>query len=117
MHKLLIVLRGRSDADELERRWSEDFVPLAEKMPGLRRVMVGRVTGSPAGGAETLLVHELLFDDFASLQAAMTSPAGQAAGSALIQFAGAKAELLFAEHLEMDLARPPAPDAAGEARA
>jgi hypothetical protein len=50
VHKLVIVLRGRRDADELERRWSEDFVPLAEKMPGLRRVLVGRVTGSPAGG-------------------------------------------------------------------
>jgi hypothetical protein len=44
----------------------------------------------------------------------MTSPAGQAAGSALIQFAGEKADLLFAEHLEMDLARPAAPEAVGE---
>jgi uncharacterized protein (TIGR02118 family) len=114
VHKLVIVLRGRRDADELERRWSEDFVPLAEKMPGLRRVLVGRVIGSPAGGAETLLVHELLFDDFPSLQAAMTSPAGQAAGSALIQFAGERAELLFAEHLEMDLEHPTAAEAVDE---
>jgi uncharacterized protein (TIGR02118 family) len=106
MHKLVVVLRRSAEDERIERRWSEDFVPLAEKMPGLRRVVVGRSVGSPGGRADVLLVHELLFDDLPSLHNAMTSPAGQAAGLALMQFAGERAELFFAEHHEMSLDAP-----------
>jgi len=84
------------------------FVPLAEKMPGLRRVFVGRASGAPSGPADVLLLHEFVFDDLASLQAAMTSAEGQAAGQALMRFAGKRAELFFAEHHEMSLEPPPA---------
>src|SRR3972149_3922573 len=105
MHKLVVVLRGAAESEWMERRWSEDFVPLAERMPGLRRVLVGRVRGAPAGPAEVLLLHEFLFDDLASLQAAMTSAEGQAAGLALMRFAGERAELFIAEHQEMSLGR------------
>jgi uncharacterized protein (TIGR02118 family) len=96
----------------MERSWSEAFVPLAEQMPGLRRVLVGRAAGSPSGRAEVLLIHELIFDDLEALSAAMVSPAGQAAGRALMQFAGERAELFFAEHHEMDLGDPPTVTAA-----
>jgi uncharacterized protein (TIGR02118 family) len=113
MHKLVVVLRGVAESEWMERRWSEDFVPLAERMPGLRRVLVGRARGAPAGSAEVLLLHEFLFDDLASLQAAMTSAEGQAAGLALMRFAGERAELFFAEHHEMSLDR--LPGAAGTA--
>lgn len=106
MHKLVVVIRGAEGSERLERRWSEDFVPLAEKMPGLRRVLVGHVIGSPAGPADAVLVHELIFDDLDALQAAMTSPEGQAAGQSLMRFAGDRAELFFAEHHEMDLGSP-----------
>jgi len=107
MHKLVVVLRGVAESDRLARHWSEDFVPLAEKMPGLRRVLVGRVNGAPSGPADVLLLHEFLFDNLASLRAAMISPEGQAAGAALMRFAGERAELFFAEHFEMGLEPPP----------
>lgn len=107
MHKLVVVIRGGAEPDWMERRWSEDFVPLAERMPGLRRVLVGGVVGSPGGGADISLIHELLFDDLQALRAALTSPEGQAAGQALMRFAGERAELFFAEHHEMSLETPP----------
>src|SRR3972149_4937324 len=113
MHKLVVVLHGAAESEWMERRWSEDFVPLAERMPGLRRVLVGRVRGAPAGPAELLLLHEFLLDDLASLEAAMPSAEGQAAGLALMRFAGERAELFFAEHHEMSLDR--LPGAAGTA--
>lgn len=108
MHKLVVVLRGAAESEWLERHWSDDFVPLAEKMPGLRRVFVGRASGAPSGPADVLLLHEFLFDDLPALQAAMTSAEGQAAGQALMRFAGKRAELFFAEHHEMSLEPPPA---------
>jgi len=103
MHKLVVILRRTTDSEAAEQHWSEDFVPLAERMPGLRRVLVGRAAGSPQGRTDVLIVHEFLFDDREALYAAMASPEGQAAGEALMRFAGDRAELIFAEHLEMSL--------------
>lgn len=105
MHKLIVVLRRSPDPEAVERNWSERFVPLAERMPGLRRVFVGRTVGGPGVIPQILLVHELLFDDLESLRNAMTSPEGQAAGRALMGFAATTSDLFFSEHLEMDLPR------------
>jgi uncharacterized protein (TIGR02118 family) len=100
VHKLMIMFGRTSDPIGLETRWSQDFVRLAEKMPGLRRVSVSRVLGGPGGEVDLHLVHEFYFDDLAAVQAAMASPEGQAAGRALMEFAGESATLVFAEHLE-----------------
>lgn len=105
MHKLVVVLRRSPDSDAVERSWSEKFVPLAEQMPGVRRVIVGRTVGGPGVIPQVLLVHELLFDDLESLRRAMTSPEGQAAGRALMGFAATTSDLIFSEHLEMDMPR------------
>ncbi len=102
MHKLIILIRRPPDVAEFDARWSEDFVPLAEKMPGIRRVAVSRVRGGPSGQVDVHLVHEFYFDDRESLQAALTSPAGQSAGRALMSFAAEYATLCFAEHMEED---------------
>jgi len=96
----MILFARTPDPIELETRWSQEFVRLAEKMPGLRRVSVSRVLGGPGGEVDLHLVHEFYFDDLAAVQAAMASPEGQAAGRALMEFAGESATLAFAEHLE-----------------
>jgi uncharacterized protein (TIGR02118 family) len=109
----MIYFRRPTDPTTLERRWSEEFVPLAEKMPGIRRVTVSRVVGAPGEGCDLHLVHEFFFRDKEALTRAMLSPEGQAAGRALMSFAGEHATLCFAEHLEED--RPPAvEEGAGE---
>ncbi|MFN2146764.1 MAG: EthD family reductase [Anaerolineales bacterium] len=100
MHKLMILFRTTADPIELETRWSQNFVRLAEKMPGLRRVSVSRILGGPGGQVDLHLVHEFYFDNLAAVQQAMASPEGQEAGRALMEFAGESATLLFAEHLE-----------------
>ena len=75
-------------------------MPLAEQMPGLRRVSVSRAQGGPGGEADVHLIHEFYFEDIDSLQAAMGSPAGQEAGRALMTFDDPSVTILFAEHLE-----------------
>lgn len=106
MHKLVVLIRRPPDPEALERAWSESFVPQAERMPGLRRVTVGRTVGGPARAPSVMLVHEMYFDDLPALRDAMLSPQGQAAGRALMGLAGDHSELLFAEHMEMDIAAP-----------
>lgn len=100
MHKLVLAFRPPADPPAFERRWSEEFVPLAERMPGLRRVAVARAYGGPSGPPEIHLLHEFYFDDEAALRGAMASPEGQRAGRALMEFAAGRVSLVFAEHLE-----------------
>lgn len=100
MHKLVILFKQPPQPAEFERRWSEEFVPLAEKMPGLRRVVVSHAQGGPGGPVDIYLLHELHFDSQAALTEAMASPAGVAAGQCLLQIAPQQATLFFAEHME-----------------
>ena len=110
MHKLILVFKRPPDAAAFDRRWSEDFVPIAERMPGLRRITVARAYGGPSGPSDVYLVHEFHFDDEAALRSAMASPEGQQAGQVLMAFAARQVSLAFAEHLEEDR---PAPGRAG----
>lgn len=99
-YKLVILFKQPDDPDELRRRWSEEFVPLAERMPGLRRIAVSHVHGGPAGATPFSLIHELHFDGLMALTTAMASPEGVAAGQCLVRIARDSATLMFAEHQE-----------------
>lgn len=103
MHKLVLLFHQPEDPVEFDRRWSEEFVTVIERMPGLRRVAVGRVVGAAAGDAPPYLVHEFLFDGNEQLMQAMGSPEGQAAGRALMALAHGQVTICFAEHHEMVL--------------
>ena len=70
VHKLVILFNQPLPAD-FEQRWSEQFVPLAEKLPGLRRVVVSHTQGGPAGPVDVYLLQELHFDSLEALKAAM----------------------------------------------
>ena len=99
-YKLIIQFRQPPDPAEFERRWSEEFVSLAERLPGLQRVVVSHTHGGPAGPVDIYLIHELHFVSQAELTAALSSPEGVAAGQCLVHLAGRLATLLFAEHME-----------------
>ena len=99
-YKLVILFQRPPDPGEFERRWSEEFVHLAEQLPGLKRVVVSHTHGGPAGPVDIYLIHELHFASQADLTAALSSPEGVAAGQCLVRLAGRLATLLFAEHME-----------------
>jgi len=100
MSKLMLLFRRPADVVDFETRWSQEFVPKIEKVPGLRRVAVTRVTGGATGPVDLHLVHEFFFDNPQAVRHAMTSPEGQAAGRSLMSFAADHVTLCVAEHLE-----------------
>jgi uncharacterized protein (TIGR02118 family) len=100
VYKLIILFNQPADPEAFEQRWSEEFVPLAERLPGLQRVVVSHTAGGPAGPVPIYLIHELHFSGMNALTRAMTSPEGVAAGQCLVRLAGSSATLLFAEHME-----------------
>jgi uncharacterized protein (TIGR02118 family) len=74
-----IVLWGMpQDPGEFNRHYREVHIPLAKKLPGLRRYTLSRNAAPVRGGDPYYLVAELDFDDIASLKEAFRSPEGQA---------------------------------------
>lgn len=99
-YKLIILFNTPPNPAAFDQAWSEQFVPLAEKLPGLRRITVSHTQGGPAGPVGIYLLHELYFDSLEAVVSAMNSPVGMAAGKCLVDLVGKNATLLFAEHLE-----------------
>lgn len=101
MYKLIILFEPPIDEQDFQDNWQK-FMSLAEKLPRLKREVVSRVqeTIHSTEGNPVFRMHELLFDSRDALEAAMGSPAGQAAGQFLLAFTLGRVRLMVAEHME-----------------
>lgn len=102
MHKLMLIFTPPPDRQVFEDRWSEEFVPVAEKMKGICRISVSRVTEVLRANAEIYLIHEIYFEGAKELRSALTSTEGQRAAELLADLAGDFVTISLAEHLEED---------------
>ena len=100
MAKLLVLYKTPTDPVAFDRHYAEIHIPIAKKMPGLRKFDVSRgpVTG-PAGASDVYFIATLQFDDVAAIHAAFASPAGQAASADVPKFATGGVEMyMFDTH-------------------
>ncbi len=100
MVKLIALYRHPENQEEFDKRYFEEHLPLSDQMPGLRKVEIAKVIGSPMGNKEYYLQAELYFNDMDSLKAAMKSEESKAAGKVLMGFAGELVTMYFAEIVE-----------------
>lgn len=96
MATLLVLYKNATDAAAFDRHYFSTHIPLARKIPGLRRyeVSVGAIA-TPQGEAPYRLVATLTFDSLEAIQQALGSPEGQATAEDLKNFAQAGVELLM----------------------
>ncbi|MGE0481777.1 MAG: EthD family reductase [Phycisphaerae bacterium] len=102
MVKLIALYSKPANAESFEQHYRNVHMPLAARMPGLRKTVLGWVRGSPMGEARYHLVAELYFDSHEALKAAMKSPEGAAAAKDLMGFAGELVHLLVADVQELN---------------
>ena len=76
--RFLALYTTPSDPVAFDRHYFEVHVPLAKRLPGLRRYTVGRNITPVRGGPAYYLVAELDYDDMASLRASFASAEGRA---------------------------------------
>src|SRR5260221_14623739 len=98
MLKLTILYPQPTDEDAFEVRYNQNLA-LMEKMPGIQRRQACVVLGGPGGKSPYYRILELYFVDFPTLDSAMLSPEGRAAGGDLMQFAR-DSQLIFADVYE-----------------
>jgi uncharacterized protein (TIGR02118 family) len=99
---LVVVYKTPKDPSAFDRHYFDTHVPLAKKIPGLRKyeVSTGPVA-SPAGPSGVHLIAILRFDDAAAIQRAFASPEGQAAAADVQTFATGGADLFFFDSREV----------------
>ncbi len=102
MAKLLVLYKTPQDTVAFDTYYAETHIPIAKKIPGLRKYSVSRgpVT-TPGGPAPVHLVAELQFDDVAAVGAAFASPEGQAAVADVGKFATGGVDLLIYDSREV----------------
>src|SRR5262249_51219567 len=79
MARMVVIYRTPKDVEAFNRHYFDVHIPLAKKLPGLRKYEVS--TGPvpvPAGPSDVYLVGTLYFDDSATIQKAFGSPEGRA---------------------------------------
>jgi uncharacterized protein (TIGR02118 family) len=90
------------DTAAFDKHYFEKHVPIAKKIPGLRKYEVNEgPVSTPAGPAGIHLVAILHFDDLASIQKAFASAEGQAAGADVQTFATGGADMILFETREV----------------
>lgn len=88
MARLVVMYRTPKDPAAFDAHYFDKHVPIAKKIPGMRRYEVSQgPIGTPAGPSSYHLVATLHFDDLAAIEAAFASAQGQAAVADVQNFA------------------------------
>jgi uncharacterized protein (TIGR02118 family) len=102
MARLVVMYKTPKQAGAFDKYYFETHVPIAKRIPGLRKYEVshGPVV-TPAGPSGFHLIATLHFDDLAAIQAAFASAEGQAAAADVQTFATGGADMLLFETREV----------------
>ena len=96
MAEVLVLYKTPKDAAAFDKYYAETHIPLAKKMPGLRKYLVSQgPVATPAGPSGIHLVAVLSFDSMAAVQKAFGSAEGQATAADVPKFASGGADIMF----------------------
>jgi uncharacterized protein (TIGR02118 family) len=85
MARMVVIYKTPADVASFGKHYYEVHVPIAKKIPGLRKYEVSRgPIATPAGPSDVYLVATLHFDDLAAIRKAFASAEGQAAGRIVV---------------------------------
>ena len=77
MVRFLVLYDRPQDVEAFDRHYQDIHIPLAKKLPGLRRYTVSRMPFAIRGGEPYYLIAELDWDDMEALQRAFQSAEGK----------------------------------------
>jgi len=102
MARLVVMYRDPKDAGVFNKYYFEKHVPLAKKIPGIRKYEVSQgPVLTPAGPSGFHLIATLHFDDLAAIQNAFASAEGQAAAADVQTFATGGVDMFLFDSREI----------------
>ena len=94
MARLLVMYKTPHDTAAFDNHYSEKHIPLAKKIPGVRKYEISKgVVGTPGGPSTYHLIAIIEFDNLAAIQKAFASVEGQAAVADVKTFATGGVEI------------------------
>ena len=82
MARMIVIYKTPKNVEAFDRHYFETHVPLAKRIPGLRRYEVSDGTiATPVGTSDIHRIGTLHFDDLAAIKKAFASAEGQAAAA------------------------------------
>ncbi|MFZ0500136.1 MAG: EthD family reductase [Steroidobacteraceae bacterium] len=82
MARMVVIYRTPKNVEAFDRHYFETHIPLAKKIPGLRKYEVSRGPVTVlAGSPDVYLVGTVYFDDLEAMKKAFASAEGQAAAA------------------------------------
>ena len=102
MARLVVMYRTPKDAAAFDKHYFEKHVPIAKKIPGLKKYEISQgPIVTPAGPSDFHLIATLQFDDLAAIQKALASAEGQAAAADVQTFATGGADMFLFDSREV----------------
>jgi uncharacterized protein (TIGR02118 family) len=102
MARLLVMYKTPTDVGAFDKYYFETHLPIAKKVPGLKKYEVSQGPIVTAGGSSGLhLIAILHFADLAAIQSAFASEEGQAAAADVQKFATGGVDMLLFDSREL----------------
>ena len=87
MHKILVTYTRPDDTEAFDTYFRDVHAPIVRRIPGLKKLVVNRITDNVLGGEPSLyLLVGLQFGPKEDLEAAMASEENAAAGKDAVEF-------------------------------
>jgi uncharacterized protein (TIGR02118 family) len=87
MARMLVTFKTPADPAAFDKHYFKVHIPLAKKLPGIRKYEVSRGPVKTLAGGEAYMVAILTFDSVAAIKAAFASEAGGACAADRQHFA------------------------------
>ena len=102
MARLVVMYKNPNDPVAFDKYYFGTHIPIAKKIPGLRKYEVSQgLVATPAGPSGLHLVAILHFDDLAAIQNAFASAEGQAAAADVQGFATGGVDMFLFDSREV----------------
>jgi len=102
MAHLVVMYKTPKDAAAFDKHYSETHIPLAKKIPGLRKYEISQgPVATPAGPSGFHLIATLYFDSIGAIQKGFGSAEGKAAAADVQKFATGGVEMFLFDNREV----------------
>jgi uncharacterized protein (TIGR02118 family) len=102
MARVVVMYKTPKDPGDFNQYYFATHVPIAQRIPGVRKYEVSEgAVGSPGGASGIHFVAILHFDDMAAVGRAFSSPEGQAAVADVGKFATGGVDILMFDNKEV----------------
>ena len=100
MVKLIALYKQPKDKEAFDEHYFNVHGPITEKIPGLQRMEVTKILGTPMGKeSDYYILCEMYYENHEALQNGMRSAEGKASGKDLMGFAGDLVTLMIGEEV------------------